>query len=908
MKKLSCYFRIVYLFSLIIFLFSSHAYTQENNSNIFLKSHLPDSNATYINEVNNGEFELEQNTEFKIRTSVKTVNTEKIIISKNKDLEINDTLICYDTPVSRSCSFDFRDSPLGMEKHSKLQLSWKEELENISPEIAIETTILQDNKKFTISNIFNKNRLIKSSIEKTVNPAALDLIKKDNTYLAKRELGFKTDDTWRYSYDNKHLVLQSRLDIPAHQSNIIKIYCAKDPDSIMAQFSIDTNGYGGRDDFILYEETKHSIHNKTITIDLRGAYKRKKIDPEKATLQEVILFINTDLNSFKKNPPIENIELCKTEGLSSGRTKGQAITRSGNMVSVEFDLKKTLGIDLKNDAFITGIKINSELNEPQVITGLNARIINSVTENIPSIVFKPEEELKKWIGSDIEKEEYEYVEKFKPLVFQQHYKDPKQPVPLSVFTRKFNNQVDGKVFYYLSGKDNCTIIKGEIKTESNGKEKIVPIYLTKKTGWLDADLSSGTIIKDISIDNTHIPDNETREMQLIIFDVVISPLDSNTGFETNEWYQKEAVFPLVTHKKGFLYNIQNNEGLFFTNKNGKNKITFTLPEKEFLSPVELTIPAKFPDMCRVSLIIDGTEKEILNAPLVIPLTPFKKLEVTIKYFGTKKLIKIPVPAIKVMGLKQTPLDELNKLSITIDDKKLPTDFTGLSLSNNRTNPAAITLDNGTHTIHTEDTEFFNIKTITLETDSPLLYPEPSPVQKPASLIKKLSGTGIKLLIFLIIAALIYFFRNILISFYDCIILLIELFYSILYMSLSDRIWAFFWLLAGIIFYVSGLKTEVVSGENYWFTFGGVFMAVSFLHCMRSVKNVVCKKFPKASTCIYRSTGTVFFSGAILFLILCAFLVLLNLEPLAEQTAIIVYYFLVAGTVCEIIALKSKSKG
>lgn len=50
--------------------------------------------------------------------------------------------------------------------------------------------------------------------------------------------------------------------------------------------------------------------------------------------------------------------------------------------------------------------------------------------------------------------------------------------------------------------------------------------------------------------------------------------------------------------------------------------------------------------------------------------------------------------------------------------------------------------------------------------------------------------------------------------------------------------------------------------------------------------------------VYRGPGTPFISGFIVLLICIAFLVAMKFEPVAEQLAIIGYYFLVVGVISE----------
>lgn len=74
-----------------------------------------------------------------------------------------------------------------------------------------------------------------------------------------------------------------------------------------------------------------------------------------------------------------------------------------------------------------------------------------------------------------------------------------------------------------------------------------------------------------------------------------------------------------------------------------------------------------------------------------------------------------------------------------------------------------------------------------------------------------------------------------------------------------------------------------------------------------MKEWVLRKFPKTGTAVYRSRSTPFFAWAIVLLVITALLVAVGLEPLAEQTAIIVYYCLVVGVVGEIKEFKQLRK-
>ena len=53
--------------------------------------------------------------------------------------------------------------------------------------------------------------------------------------------------------------------------------------------------------------------------------------------------------------------------------------------------------------------------------------------------------------------------------------------------------------------------------------------------------------------------------------------------------------------------------------------------------------------------------------------------------------------------------------------------------------------------------------------------------------------------------------------------------------------------------------------------------------------------------------TLYFTGTLIGLVLTALLMIIKLELIAEQVAIVVYYFLVVGTVLEILALRRQPR-
>lgn len=118
-------------------------------------------------------------------------------------------------------------------------------------------------------------------------------------------------------------------------------------------------------------------------------------------------------------------------------------------------------------------------------------------------------------------------------------------------------------------------------------------------------------------------------------------------------------------------------------------------------------------------------------------------------------------------------------------------------------------------------------------------------------------------------------------------------------------WA--WAVLAMALYLLGLRYGVGRGENYFFTFGGLALALAGRAWLMSIRVRVEARWPLVAEKVYGGAGTVYFAGALIGLVLTALLMILKVEFLAEQVAVVVYYFLVAGVVLEILALRRESR-
>jgi hypothetical protein len=112
-----------------------------------------------------------------------------------------------------------------------------------------------------------------------------------------------------------------------------------------------------------------------------------------------------------------------------------------------------------------------------------------------------------------------------------------------------------------------------------------------------------------------------------------------------------------------------------------------------------------------------------------------------------------------------------------------------------------------------------------------------------------------------------------------------------------------WAAITLALYGAGLNLKTGSGENYFFTFGGIGVVMVVRELFLVAEPRFRKAFPDIANSVYGGAGSLYFSGALVLLVGTATLLSLKLEPIAEQLAVVVYYCLVVGTVLEIVALR-----
>ena len=412
-----------------------------------------------------------------------------------------------------------------------------------------------------------------------------------------------------------------------------------------------------------------------------------------------------------------------------------------------------------------------------------------------------------------------------------------------------------------------------------------------------------------------------------IFDITVDRGGAKRDFSQLEWWIKKATLsfiPLDQRDQSIVVDSNNHKLYLFPEKKGLNRFLLTLPDQEFMIPLSITIPGKLPNWCRVILKTHGEEiplsegindisslrEKLLSSHLSNPKSDSWIIEII--YQGGEPLISIPVPVLAVSGLKRTFEDEYRRLSLKVGNKEIPIPPVKFGPYGGKwVDLGTISLDKGIHDIQAAAAPFFRIKRLTFKTDTEVQLPSDVEGDRSPSLPlwEKLIFMTLKAAMVLVAVGVVYLFRLRIKAGFFLIWEPFAALFAKFYWFLPDEAWTMLWLLGSLGLYGLGLYGMGMShksqGENYAFTFGGMFMIVFLWHLGRLLRGWLHRHFPEIAVPVYRGRGTLFFAWALVILIFTALLVAAGLEPLAEQTAIIVYYCLVVGVVGEIWELKSQ---
>lgn len=465
----------------------------------------------------------------------------------------------------------------------------------------------------------------------------------------------------------------------------------------------------------------------------------------------------------------------------------------------------------------------------------------------------------------------------------------------------------GRVFPWLA---QGPVLEGKIRWGIPNQGKTAIIALHSGINQSLSGMEPGMQVLGFEPDENWVSQVESTGYELGFLDIVFKETGSPSDLSALQWWSREGELAFVSQDPGATTEKWEGKTVLFPEEQETKKWIFPLEKKDFIAPVSLMVPEPIPPICRASLRINGEKIPLPGTQEEFPLNGYngkpKDISLELEYLGDDPLLLIKLPMLKVMGLRHTPYEGLRQTRVRIDGQTVGRRFTQLpAVQGEWVDLGPVSLEPGQHAISVKEGPHFTIERLSLETDETLSWPkEDMAVATP--LWKRMAMFGIKFLAVVGALAILYLFRSRVRAFLGFFFRPIKRLFSRTYWRLPDLGWVVVWTLIAVSLYGQGLSKKT-GGENYGFTFGGMALVLGLWHMSRILKSAFFRRFPRAAGTVYGGPGKPFFAWAIGMLVLTAMLLAVNLEPLAEQVAIVVYYLLVVGVVGEIMALRKERK-
>ena len=254
------------------------------------------------------------------------------------------------------------------------------------------------------------------------------------------------------------------------------------------------------------------------------------------------------------------------------------------------------------------------------------------------------------------------------------------------------------------------------------KDKVAFIYKNDFEYFIP-DIASGSKIIGFTKDIDRTQDQNSISYDLIFFDVITQTKKFKFNFNAFEYWLKDGEIAFLAFGKNVKSDVNGSKAYLSVYKNANNKYFFYLPNEDYLLARVIELPELSHELFRTHLKIDdqeipipkGTNKIIIDKPKSF----IKKLSYEIVYFGKESQLIIDKPKLKVAGLKRTVKDELKNAVISIDNKKYSINIEEDEYSINKwIDLGNISLKSGNHIISIENSPFFRIASVMMETSCP----------------------------------------------------------------------------------------------------------------------------------------------------------------------------------------------
>jgi len=416
------------------------------------------------------------------------------------------------------------------------------------------------------------------------------------------------------------------------------------------------------------------------------------------------------------------------------------------------------------------------------------------------------------------------------------------------------------------------------------------------------DIPPGSQIRDVYLNNP--PIDIPIQLECVIVDAQIEEFSESFDLNKLYWFEKEITFPMTSSSDNVIHDSKLNK-YFLWKENHETTWKFSL-SASYIKPVSLEIQTISDP--QIQFAIHHQEKIIPFIPhtTVFDFSPYPEIKsdwsLLISSKGDQELLVIDPPRVTVIGMKKTARECLDDLRIRIDDHYIATDRIQFPTEDTDWQTLGeVSIPASQHALTVEDATFFHMDSLLLEAKSgyPLPDLETNPESGQPSIVSKLARMGIKLGIFFGVLTMFYFIRS---QIKYCLRLIFNPIWNLItriYWFVPEEGLFIFWTLIGGGLYGFGIKiSSPALTINYCFTFGGIAMVFTFWHFSHLIRSRFSRIFPKLTFYVYRGPGSPFISGFIVLLVCIAILVLMKHEQIAEQLAVIGYYFLVVGIISE----------
>ncbi len=467
-----------------------------------------------------------------------------------------------------------------------------------------------------------------------------------------------------------------------------------------------------------------------------------------------------------------------------------------------------------------------------------------------------------------------------------------------------NARIQNKPVIGFSGLENISLpitVGIEYSTDTTETRQVEYAVSKEKSNFI-LDIPPGSRILDVYLSNP--PTDIPIQLECAIVDVQIEDYTESYDLSRLYWWENEKTFSLEPISENVHFDPKL-EKYFLWTENSETTWEFSL-SNSYIKPVSLKVNPIADSKTRYA--IQHKNRTIPFSPNsdVFDFSPYPDIQtdwsLLVSYRGNQELLVIDPPQVTVIGLKKTARECLEDLRIKIDDRIIATDRIQFPTEDSDWQIVdEVSIPAGQHALAVEDATFFHMDSLLLEAKSGYPLPEPETDQTAGqpSITSRLLRLGVKFAVFAGIMALIYLFRKTIKYYLGLVFSPIWNLIKSIYWFIPEEGLFIFWTLIGGGLYGLGLKiVPPASNENYFFTFGGIALVFSFWHFSRLIRNGFFRKIPKLAFYVYRGPGTPFISGFIVLLVCIAILVSMKFEPLAEQLAVIGYYFLVVGVISE----------